>query len=264
MHRRLVVKEVTCVCSTVAEELKGVAVEIPGPGLRDHVDHIAGTEAKLRREAVGLQPEFLRLIDSRRVHDCSPLPVGIPMAVQQPFGISKSATREVEEGKILIGVGRIRARSSGPLSEGLVCDGSIQEYEARDIPLIERKIKDLPGVYEGGDICIFRIQLRRLRCDHDLFRNARQRKRNGNLKRLAYFQDDVGLGIGAETLFLDRQRVLPRRQQGERIQPRSACLFLALKMLIRTDERYRCVWNDGTCFVGHRPGECCADRLGLA
>ncbi|MGA2168149.1 MAG: hypothetical protein ABSG62_08040 [Terracidiphilus sp.] len=137
-------------------------MEISGARFGDHIDDIAGTEAELGGKAVGLEPELLRLINSRRVHDRTPLAIGVPMAVQKPLCIAESASREVQEGQVLVGIGRIRAGATGPLNESLVGDGRVEENQAGDIPFIQRKIEDFLLVHIGRDIGILSVQLRRL------------------------------------------------------------------------------------------------------
>jgi len=70
-----------------------------------------------------------------------------------------------------------------------------------------------PGVYEVENICIsvFNCGV----CDVTMIfpKPLANEAKWGISKRLAFFQDDVGLGIGAETLFLDVSVYLPRRQQ---------------------------------------------------
>src|SRR4029077_20219426 len=79
----LVIKEVVCVQDTVANELECAAVKFVGARFRDRVDCVTGTPTILGRERVGLNLEFLQLIDGRRINNYIPVTDCVPVAIQQ-------------------------------------------------------------------------------------------------------------------------------------------------------------------------------------
>src|ERR1700752_1947507 len=134
-------EEVVCVQVVVAQELKSIAVVFVVPRLGDHIDDVPGTETVLRGEAVALEAEFLSLFDAGNVHNSPPLAVNVPMPVEEELCIAESTSAEVEEGYVLIGVGLMCARATGPLRQSRVGDCRVQENETEDVSLIERKIQ---------------------------------------------------------------------------------------------------------------------------
>ena len=78
-------------------------MESTGAALRNDVDDVASTPAVLRGEGVGLNLEFLHVINRGHVDHPSPAHRCVPRPIQQVTGRTEELSAEVYEGDILVG-----------------------------------------------------------------------------------------------------------------------------------------------------------------
>src|SRR5689334_18838096 len=97
-----VVKEIVGIECAVSEKLECAAMQLARPPLRDGVDYIAHASAILSSEDILLNPELLRLVNRRGIHDGIPGAVPVPMAVEQEACIAKPRASKGECRCILV------------------------------------------------------------------------------------------------------------------------------------------------------------------
>ena len=224
-------------------------MELVGAGLGGDVDDVAGGEAVLGGEGVGLDLELVDAIDGGDVDDGAPVGGGVPDAVEKEGGGAEEAAAEVEEGDVLVG-GVLSAAARDLLAGGGVLDGGVEGGEAVDIAEVEGKLDDLLGGDVGGQIGVVEVEERDLAGDGDFVGAGADTQRDALGGGLASGEDDAVLDEGLEARGVDLEGVGGGREQLEGVAAAAGSGEGAGDAVFGSGEGDGCSGDDGTGRVG--------------
>ena len=216
-------EEVVGVQFVVAEEFVNAAVEIPGAGFSDHIDHTARHLSELGAEVVAQHLEFLQRIERRRHHVAGiGADIHIVLTIDEPqVGVALAAV----DGHVGIAI-QARPTAHAPVFRD---DAGNQIHELAEHAPVQLHGLRLSGSNQIRNLAGLGLQLRGGRGDFHCFSNRADLQVHSEVQSIVDVQPDITGLIPLEASALYGELVVPYREIVQKKHARGRSLRDALR-----------------------------------